>query len=95
MPFWLVLSRRRWFRRASTRTAAPGSANVPPRAAVSPLPALPTADPAERKQRWQVTAPSWLVSLVLHALLVIVLGYATERRYEALLLLPVPSSSPA
>ena len=61
--------------RATTARFVPtNSVSMPPRRLAS----WPTPEPAGRKERWQVTAPSWLVSLVLHAFLVIVLGYAIE-----------------
>ena len=46
------------------------------------LPAAhPRLKPAEvrRQWRWQLAAPAWLISLVFHALLVVVLGYVAER----------------
>lgn len=43
--------------------------------------ARPRVKPADvrPKWRWQTAAPAWLVSLVFHALLVVLLGYVAER----------------
>ncbi|HET6879174.1 MAG TPA: hypothetical protein VFI31_03400 [Pirellulales bacterium] len=38
------------------------------------------ADYSSRRWHWQVSMPAWLVSLVVHALLVIVLGYAASQQ---------------
>src|SRR5487761_1869242 len=35
---------------------------------------------AEKRWRWQVTLPAWLVSLMVHALLVILLGYVAGQQ---------------
>ncbi|HEX7449045.1 MAG TPA: hypothetical protein VF306_15940 [Pirellulales bacterium] len=43
--------------------------------------ARPRVKPAEIRPswRWQLSAPAWLVSLVFHALLVVLLGYVAQR----------------
>ncbi|HVX13508.1 MAG TPA: hypothetical protein VHC22_20150 [Pirellulales bacterium] len=41
---------------------------------------VPMADPADRRWHWQISMPAWLASLVLHALLVILLGYVAGQQ---------------
>lgn len=43
--------------------------------------AKPRVKPAKTRPpwRWQLSAPAWLVSLVFHALLVVILGYVAQR----------------
>lgn len=48
----------------------------------SPLPfAAPTESPVEPEQpfRWRWLAPSWLISAILHAVLILALGYVAEQ----------------
>jgi Mg-chelatase subunit ChlD len=40
----------------------------------------PTEEPPARRWRWQLALPAWLVSLVIHALFVIVLGYVASQQ---------------
>jgi hypothetical protein len=44
-----------------------------------PAPSLDVPQGVERRRRWQLAAPSWLVSALAHALLILVLGYAASQ----------------
>jgi Ca-activated chloride channel family protein len=47
----------------------------------APAPIMPAEPPlALRRWRWEVATPAWLMSLVVHALLVILLGYVASQR---------------
>ena len=62
---------------------APAAEPAPaPSLAAQPPAAPPPADIADAARRWRlkVVAPAWLVSLVTHALLVIVLGYVANQQ---------------
>jgi hypothetical protein len=47
---------------------------------LEPAAGPPLAGLADRRWRWQIAMPAWLVSLVVHALFVIMLGYVASQK---------------